>query len=270
MADFERIPLGSGYTYSYDFFGKMTEIPTDEEIEIEANLIGHTKSGASLEYKIEQETFKDDLGEVSKTILKTEEARLKTGIMTIKNDTFKRICSTARTEIKGGRRITKIGGIQNQSGANHLIRFVSLDPTDGNIRITIIGKNLNGFALNFKQDDPTVIDLEYLAESLDNTGTLVMIEEELPFTLKVTSVAGATTGKTKVTVASALASGNKYKYKTDKKVDDIEIGADCTTGYTDWDGKDEIVAVTGNEILIVEHTAQNKAVKTGKTQVISK
>lgn len=44
----------------------------------------------------------------------------------------------------------------------------------------------------------------------------------------------------------------------------------CTTGYTAWNGTDDITATTGNEILIVEVDNNNKAVKAGKTTVTSK
>lgn len=88
-------------------------------------------------------------------------------------------------------------------------------------------------------------------------------------TLTVTSVAGATTGTTKITITEPLTSGYSYMYKTASTVTAPVLNADCTT-YTPWDGTSDITAVTGNQICIVEVDDQYKAKKTGTTTVTSK
>lgn len=86
--------------------------------------------------------------------------------------------------------------------------------------------------------------------------------------LTVKSEAGATSGKTKLTVAPAKASGNSYSYKTAETVDIPQIGK-AVTGYTTWDGAEEITATTNNEIVVVELNTSNEVVRAGKTVVTS-
>lgn len=80
--------------------------------------------------------------------------------------------------------------------------------------------------------------------------------------LVVTSVAGTASGATKITVSPALTSGNSYKYKVAEDCKLPEYGVNVRT-YASWDGKSDIVAATGQEILIVECDANYRAVKAG-------
>ena len=77
------------------------------------------------------------------------------------------------------------------------------------------------------------------------------------------SEAGTSTGKTKITVTPALTSGNSYKYKAAANPTIPEYDAVCTSGYTAWNGTDEITATTGQKIVIVEVDSANKAKKAG-------
>lgn len=86
--------------------------------------------------------------------------------------------------------------------------------------------------------------------------------------LTVTSIAGATTGTTKLTVTPELECGNTYKYKTDASVT-LPTYGDTLVGYTTWDGISDIAAVTGNEIVIAE-VANGVCAKAGKATVVSK
>lgn len=88
--------------------------------------------------------------------------------------------------------------------------------------------------------------------------------------LTVTSAEGGTSGKTALTVTPAKAAGNGYKYKTAASVTPPAYGAACTTGYTAWDGSAEITATTGQKILVVEVTADNKARAAGIATVTAK
>lgn len=87
-------------------------------------------------------------------------------------------------------------------------------------------------------------------------------------TLTVTSVAGTSTGDTKITVTPELTVGNKYKYKTDVSITLPALNDDLTA-WTDWDGSADITAATGNEIAIAEVTSANLAKKAGKATVAS-
>lgn len=90
--------------------------------------------------------------------------------------------------------------------------------------------------------------------------------------LTVTSAAGATTGKTVLTVVPTLTNGNSYMYKTAATVTLPAYGDVCNVaaGYTAWDGSAEITATTGNEISVVEVDSSFKAIKAGKATVTSK
>ena len=170
----EKIVLGSGKLFVDEFTGK---IPADAAIETDAKLLGLIQGGASLEYKPEFYTAEDDLGLVSKTIITKEEARLKSGVMTWNGNTLKKLCSTARVSEAGGVRKVKIGGKSNQDGKSYLIRFVHEDAIDGDVRITIVGKNQAGFSLAFAKDKETVINAEFKAQPHDSEGTLIVFDE---------------------------------------------------------------------------------------------
>lgn len=81
--------------------------------------------------------------------------------------------------------------------------------------------------------------------------------------LTVTSEAGTEVGKTKITVQPTITDGNSYKYKTAANPTMPKYGDACTSGYTAWNGTDEITATAGQKIVVVEVDASNKAKKAG-------
>ncbi len=174
----DTITLGSGNLYISLFTGN---IPTNEEIEKEENLAGYIQGGAELEYKPEFYTAEDDLGKVKKTIITKEEAKIKSGVMTWNGETLKKLCATGRvTEDKqNGVRTVKIGGISNNDNKRYIIHFVHKDSVDGDVRLTIVGKNTAGFNLAFAKDKESVIDAEFEAAPSDNEGTLITYQEEI-------------------------------------------------------------------------------------------
>jgi hypothetical protein len=173
----EKIVLGSGKLYIDEFTGTL---PADAAIEVEEKLLGLIQGGATLEYKPTFYEAKDDLGNVSKTIITEEETTLKSGIMTWCGKTLAKLCATARVTEAAGKRTVKIGGIGNQDGKSYVIRFVQSDAQDGDIRVTIVGNNQAGFSLAFVKDKETVIDAEFKAKPLDSEGTQIIYEEEIP------------------------------------------------------------------------------------------
>lgn len=175
--DGEKIVLGSGLLYVTEF---VDTIPTDTLLEVDANLLGYIEGGATLSYKPKFVEVSDDLGIVKKTVLTEEEIGLKSGIMTWNGQTLKKICATARVTEAAGKRTVKIGGIGNQDGKKYVIRFVHEDAMDGDIRVTIVGNNQAGFSLAFIKDKATVVDAEFKASPIDDEGTLIIYEEEIP------------------------------------------------------------------------------------------
>ena len=78
-----------------------------------------------------------------------------------------------------GKRTTKIGGVGNDNGKSYLLRFVHEDNVDGDVRLTIVGKNTSGFTLTFATDNETVIDAQFTALPNDKDGTLIILDEEI-------------------------------------------------------------------------------------------
>jgi len=173
----QKITLGSGKLYTMEFAGT---IPTDLLLEVDANLLGLIEGGCAIEYKPKFVTVTDDLGLVSKTILTEEEATLKSGIMTWCGKTLAKLCATARVTEALGKRAVKIGGTSNQTGEKYVIRFLHEDALDGDIRITIVGNNQAGFSFKFLKDKETIVDAEFKAAPMDNEGTLIIYEEDIP------------------------------------------------------------------------------------------
>lgn len=177
----KTITLGSGKVYIEEY---EDEMPSNEEIETDSNLAGYIQGGAELEYSPEFYTAEDDLGKVKKTIITKESVKLKTGIMTWNGETLKQLSATGRVteDTETGIRTIKIGGIGNNDNKNYVIHFVHEDSIDGDVRLTIVGKNTAGFTLSFAKDKETVIDAEFEAIPCDDDGTLVIYEEEMTVT----------------------------------------------------------------------------------------
>lgn len=173
----ESIVLGSGKLYYEEFSGT---IPANTEIEADNHLLGLISGGATLEYKPEYYTAEDDLGIVSKTITTKEEATFKSGVITWNGNTLSVLSSTASVTEAAGKRTVKIGGRGKDNGKLYVLHFVHEDAVDGDVRVTIVGKNEAGFTLAFTKDKETVIDAEFKAKPHDKDGTLIVYEEDIP------------------------------------------------------------------------------------------
>lgn len=88
--------------------------------------------------------------------------------------------------------------------------------------------------------------------------------------MHVKSTEGTSSGKTAIKVEETAGSGNTYKYKVGVTVTVPSVGAVCSSGYTNWNGTDEITAESGKTIVIVEVDNQNKCVATGTATVVAK
>ena len=194
--------------------------------------------------------------------------------MTWNGETRDKLTSTARITENGTtkKRQVKIGGIGNQDGKRYVVRFVYEDAVDGDVRVTIVGGNQGELALSFVKDKETVIDAEFIAVPHDSEGTLIIFEEDIAglITLILTSVAGSTTGKTKITVLPALDYLNTYVYKTAATVTLPAFNEDLSAGWTAWDGVADITATTGNEVAIAEVDANMLCQAVGKIVAVSK
>lgn len=177
----ENIILGSGDLYIVQF---NDAVPEDATIETDENRAGNIKGGATLEYTATSQTVKDDKGRVSKTIVTEEDVKLKTGLITWSPAYLQALIETARvTETgKSGQhkhRIYKLGGLANKTGKRYLYHFVHTRDDGRKLRITVTGKNSGTISIAFQNDNPTQVDAEVTAQSLDSDGTLVIMDDEL-------------------------------------------------------------------------------------------
>lgn len=175
------IPLGSGHLYYTTFSGASSTIPDDATIETEANRLGYIEGGAELEYSPEYTTLKDDLGLIQRTALTTEEAKFSCSLIGWSMADFSVFASTARVDekTKSGHRVIKIGGLDSDTQQSYLFRFVHKDSKYGDIRITIAGRQTEGFTLAYKKDEAGAMALEVTAEALDSVGTLILYDEAI-------------------------------------------------------------------------------------------
>lgn len=87
-------------------------------------------------------------------------------------------------------------------------------------------------------------------------------------TLNVQSAAGTTMGKTKLTVTPTKGESSSYMYKTGQNVSLPGYNDVCNanSGWTPWDGTEEISAKQGDKIVVVEIlTDGSAAIKSGET-----
>lgn len=174
--DADVITLGSGDLMIKEYTDAM---PAYTEFSVDTDLLGRIQGGAILEYKGEWYEAKDDTGKVVKTIITSEEALLKSGIITWNGKTLEKLCSTARVTENGGIRTVKIGGIGNNNGKSYALCFHHTDKVDGDIWVVVRAVNQGGFALAFAKDKETVIDAEFKCLPQDDEGTLIQYAEEI-------------------------------------------------------------------------------------------
>ena len=167
-----NIPFGSCYVYYSEWAGG--EIPADETIETDANRVGYVEKGCTVNYTMETADLKDDFGKVRRT------AGFKCELVSWSSSKMGLFTPTARITEANGKRVIKIGGIQNDSGKNYLFRLHHPDAEMGDVRITIVGRQQGGFELAFSPEDANRMALDVKAITSDDEGTLIIYEEELP------------------------------------------------------------------------------------------
>lgn len=175
-----NIGMGDFYIHSYE---DGDTIPSDEVIETQANHLGHTKGGATVEYTPTVLEEKDDKNVTRLLAIVDEEAKFTTGILTYNTATLAKLNESELTEVApqvgvAGKRTLKIGGRGKCGITKHILRFKKSGCETGeDLRITMVVSNQAGFSLEYLKDQATVYDAEFTAHSSDSDGTLVIIEE---------------------------------------------------------------------------------------------
>lgn len=170
------ITIGSGTAYIAEFTGT---VPTHATLCVDTNKLGDIKGGATVSYTSESYTAESDNGKNKKTIITKEGATVGLGIIGWVGSTLKKLCSTGRVTEASGIRTVKIGGIDNNDGKRYVLCIHHEDAQDGDVWVTIVGKNTAGFELAFKPDAETAVNPTFTAEPSDDDGTLIIYEEEI-------------------------------------------------------------------------------------------
>lgn len=178
-----RIAMGSCDIYMTEFTGStFADIPDDSTLETEENFIGRTKDGATFTYNTSSYTAKSDDGIAQRTEITEQTVTLSFGLITWNGDTIQKLIPTANVvlqAIEGSekkRRRTTGKSLSNADGKVYIIRAVHKDKVKGDVKYTIIGKNLEGFSAAYKPGTETTITPTITAEP-DGNGDLFIIDE---------------------------------------------------------------------------------------------
>ena len=86
--------------------------------------------------------------------------------------------------------------------------------------------------------------------------------------LSVTSAAGTASGDTAITVSGyELAAGDSYKYKVGDTAPAAVLGEPLPSGFTAWDGDDDITAATNKKITVAVVSAGGYVLAAGSATV---
>lgn len=176
--ELDRIAMGSVDIYMQEFEGtSVDDIPADSELETDANLIGRTKDGGVITYTTSYYKAKSDDGKASRQEMQDDGATVSFGIITWNGDAISKLVETASSSVKEGKRRTLIGGVSNANGKTYIIRALHKDKVKGDVRYTIIGKNISGFAASYKPGQESTITPQIDAEPFED-GRLIVMDED--------------------------------------------------------------------------------------------
>lgn len=151
------------------------------------------------------------------------------------------------------------------------------DRADGGLVAVQIKNALSTAGLSIKttKDGKTNTSLTLTGHvSINDQDTMPMefysVEGEKLAELTVTSIAGTTQGKTAVSYTGyTKGSSESLKYKIGDTAEEVELDQVLTTGWTSWNGTDEIETTAGKKITVaVVVTASNKAKAAGSATTV--
>lgn len=175
----KKVVIGSVDMYLTKW-NNPASLPEWKTIATEENHFCAVKNGASFEYKTESTDDSDDLGYVKVNRVTKETVTFKAEAFTWNGETIKTLCPTAEVTTAGNMRTIKIGGLGKYKDDTYLILCVHKDSVNGDMRIWVRGNNTSGFTFKFDSANASTLPIEIVAQSLDSTGTLLQIEEDIP------------------------------------------------------------------------------------------
>lgn len=175
----------------------------------------------------------------------------------------------AQAVTRNGRTIVPAGAVIPANGSTAVgILYEDIDVTDGAAPGSIVTKGvIYGDRLPAALDSAAASALTGI--TVKTTPNIVRPSIFGKFdTLTVESEAGTAAGDTKLTVTGhTLESGESYVYKTHATAAPTVRLGDDLTGWTAWDGDDDITATTGHKIAVAVKGADGTAVASGSATV---
>lgn len=176
----KSIPLGSGNVYMIAKDSTHATMPSDSDFEVDTNMIGRTKGGATLNYEQTFFSTKSDDGVAKKRRLTEENASFTWGIMTWNTATIAKLLrtATASTETIGTgadaetAAVVEVGGVGSQETKQYWIHFVGGDDVDGKITLTGCGENVDALSAAFANDAETLLNPNFDFDPYDADGHL--------------------------------------------------------------------------------------------------
>lgn len=138
----------------------------------------------------------------------------------------------------------------------------ALSESGFSLQTTKNGKGQVGFELkgHVSINAQTVVPMEFYSTEGDGLSVF-----------SITSFESSTSGKTSITISYTPASGESLKYKLGSAPVSVAYEDVLTTGWTSWNGSDDITATTGQYITIAAVvTSNNKAHAVGSVMVTAK
>lgn len=176
----KAIPLGSGNVYMIPWSAENAEMPSDATFETDANMVGRTKNGATLNYTQDFYTTKSDDGIAKKRRLTNETASFSWGIMTWNAQTVAQLLrtATATTESESSTTVAVVeaGGIANQQEKKFWLHFVGGDDIDGKITLTALGENIQALEAAFTNEQETLLNANFEFDPYDASGHLFKLK----------------------------------------------------------------------------------------------
>ena len=178
----------------------------------------------------------------------------------------------AQKVTRNGRTIVPAGAVIPANGSTAVgILYEDIDVTDGAAAGSIVTKGvIYGDRLPATLDSDAATALTGIKVKTSPAVVRPSVFGKFD-TLTVGSEAGTAQGDTKLTVAGhTLETGESYVYKTNATAaPTVKLGDDLT-GWTAWDGDDDITATTDHKITVAVKGADGTAVAAGSATVTSK
>lgn len=227
----KTIPLGSGNVYVLPVNSTYPTMPTDEQFEQDANMIGRTKNGATLTYSSEEYVAKSDDGVAKKRRLTDETVTFSWGIITWIPATIEMLLQTATASVETDYAEVKIGGLGNQVNQEYWVHFVGGDEIDGKLTVTGRGLNNAGLEAAFANDAESVITPTFDFSPMDDAGTLCVIKTAKMFAQGSTPPQLSALSVGALTLSPTFAAGT-YEYTATAASSTAAISATAPSGAT--------------------------------------